>query len=34
VKIACNLADTGHTMMRNRIPNHNIATVTKTYTLL
>jgi hypothetical protein len=34
VKIVCNLADTGHTMMRNRVPNHNIATVTKTYTLL
>jgi hypothetical protein len=34
VKIVCNLADTAHTMMRNRVPNHNIATVTKTYTFL
>jgi hypothetical protein len=30
----CNLTDTGHTMMRNHVPNHNIATVTKTYMLL
>jgi hypothetical protein len=30
----CNLADTAHTMMRNRDSNHNIDTMTKIYTLL
>jgi hypothetical protein len=34
VKIVCNLADTIHTMMRNRESTHTIDTVTKTYTLM
>jgi hypothetical protein len=34
VKILCNLADTVHTMMRNRDSTHTIDTVTKTYTLM
>jgi hypothetical protein len=34
VKIVCNLADTVHTMMRNRESTHTIDTVTKTYTLM
>jgi hypothetical protein len=34
VKIVCNLADTVHTMMRNRGSIHTIDIVTKTYMLM